>query len=118
MDSLVRLYLKRAEDEFIMSGSDMRISTETSVKEMLGIPQDKTFFSSVITHAYYAIFYCAKAYLLTKGIRTKPPEEHKKTYEAFAEFVNRGIIDRELLSIGLHRKSKTASCFCLRGVLN
>lgn len=99
MDSVVSLYLKRAEDEFLMSGNDMRISTEPKLKDMLGIPQEKTFFNSVITHAYYAIFYCAKAYLLSKGISTKPPEEHKKTYEAFAEFVGKGIIGRELLSI-------------------
>jgi len=99
MDSLAKLYLKRAEDEFLMSGNDMRISIEPALKDILGILHEKTFFSSVITHAYYSIFYSAKAYLLTKGISTRPPEEHKKTYEAFAEFVNKGVIDRELLLI-------------------
>ncbi|MBM3304084.1 MAG: HEPN domain-containing protein [Candidatus Aenigmarchaeota archaeon] len=99
MDSVARLYLKRAEDEFLMAGNDMRISTEIGIKDMLGVPREKTFFSSVITHAYYAIFYCAKAYLLSKGIRTRPPEEHRKTYEAFVSFVEGGVLDSELLSI-------------------
>ena len=99
MGSEVRLYLIRAEDEFLLSRNDMRISTDSWLKEELGIPKEKTFFSSVITHAYYSIFYCAKAYLLSKGIKTKPPEEHKKTYEGFAEFVKKGVLDKELLSI-------------------
>ncbi len=99
MDSEVRLYLQRAEDEFLLSEKDMRVSTEEKLKEILGIPPKKTFFSSVINHAYYAIFNSAKAYLLSKGIRTKPPKIHKKTYNEFAKFVDSGEIDMELLRI-------------------
>lgn len=58
-----------------------------------------TYFSSVISHAYYCIFYSAKAYLLKKGIRTSAPEEHRKTYEEFRRLVNKGIIDVELLKL-------------------
>jgi uncharacterized protein (UPF0332 family) len=99
MDSGVKIYLRRAEDEFLLSEKDMRISTEEKLKGILGIPPEKTFFYSVITHAYYGIFYSAKAYLLSKGIKTEPPEEHKKTYGEFEKFVNSGILDRELLLI-------------------
>jgi uncharacterized protein (UPF0332 family) len=99
MDSGVRVYIKRAEDEFLLSEKDMRISTEENLKGILGIPREKTFFYSVITHAYYAVFYSAKAYLLSKGIKTEPPEEHRKTYEEFEKFVNSGTLDRELLLI-------------------
>lgn len=99
MDSEVRLYLQRAEDEFLLSEKDMRISIEEKLKEILGIPQRKTFFNSVINHAYYAIFNCAKAYLLSKGVRTKPPKVHKKTYAEFAKFVDSGELDMELLRI-------------------
>lgn len=99
MDSEVNLYLIRAEDEFLLSEKDMYISTNIKAKKILGIPIDKTFFYSVITHAYYSIFYCAKSYLLNKGIKTNPPEEHKKTYKAFEKFVKNGILDKELLRI-------------------
>lgn len=79
MDSEVNLYLLRAEDEFLLSQKDLQISTEDKTKNFLGIPKDKTFYYSVISHAYYSIFYAAKAYLLNKGIKTKIPNEHNKT---------------------------------------
>lgn len=99
MDSEVKLYLERSGDEFLLADNDMKISTIKKFKEIMGIPEGKTFFNSVITHSYYSIFYCAKAYLLRKGISTFPPEEHKKTYERFAALVRDGIVDRELLAI-------------------
>jgi hypothetical protein len=37
--------------------------------------------------------------LTKKHIRTKAPEEHKKTYIKFKEFAEKGIIDKELLKI-------------------
>ena len=99
MDSEVNLYLLRAEDEFLLAENDMKLSTDFKVKELLGIQKDKTFFHSVITHSYYSIFHCAKAYLLSKGIKTRVPDEHKKTYYEFAKFVENGILDKELLQI-------------------
>lgn len=97
MDSEASLYMQRAEDEFLLSEKDMKISVDTNAKANLGIPQEKTFFYSVISHAYYSIFYSAKAYLISQGIRTKPPEEHKKTYEEFCRMVKTGRIGRQLL---------------------
>ena len=34
-----------------------------------------------------------------KGVTTKYPEEHRKTYEEFKKFVDEGVIDIELLYI-------------------
>mgnify|MGYP001586783507 CR=1 FL=1 len=99
MDSEVNLYLLRAEDEFLLAENDMKLSIDLKIKELLGIQKNETFFHSVITHAYYSIFHCAKAYLLSKGIKTQVPDEHKKTYYKFAKFVNNGILDKELLQI-------------------
>ncbi len=73
MDSEVELYLMRAEDEFLLAENDMKSSTDLKIKEILGIQKNKTFFHSVIAHAYYSIFNCAKAYLLSKGIKTTAP---------------------------------------------
>ncbi len=99
MDSEGKLYLTRAEDEFLLAQNDLRISTDLNTKEFLGITKEKTFYCSVISHAYYSIFYCAKAYLLTKNIVIKAPEEHKKTYEEFKKFVYSGELNKELLEI-------------------
>ncbi len=99
MDSEVRLYLLRAEDEFLLSQKDLQISIDNKIKDVLGIPKDKTFYYSVISHAYYSIFYAAKAYLLLKGIKTKTPNEHKKTFKEFKKFVKEGVLDKELLKI-------------------
>jgi uncharacterized protein (UPF0332 family) len=99
MDSEVNLYLLRAEDEFLLSQNDLQVSTDDKTKDFLGIPKDKTFYYSVISHAYYSIFYAAKAYLLNKGIKTKVPNEHKKTFMEFKKFVKEGILDKELLEI-------------------
>ena len=57
MDSEVKLYLNRAQDEFLLAENDMKISIDFKLKEILGIPREKTFFYSVISHAYYLIFY-------------------------------------------------------------
>jgi len=69
------------------------------LKGILKISPDKTFFNDVISQCYYSIFYSAKAYLLSLGILTKPPEEHKKTYEEFKKVVFSGKLDKELLNI-------------------
>ena len=99
MDSEINLYLLRAEDEFLLSQKDLQLSTDDKTKDLLGIPKDKTFYYSVISHAYYSIFYAAKAYLLTKEIKTKVPNEHKKTFKEFKKFVKEGVLDKELLKI-------------------
>ena len=64
------------------------------------IQKDMTFYSAVISHSYYSIFYCAKAMLLAKGITTFSPDLHKKTLDAFKEhLVDTGILDVKLLEI-------------------
>ena len=76
------------------------VSNDAAKKQEFQIEEETTFFSSVISHSYYAIFYGAKAILLTKDIKTEMPDAHKKTYEAFEEnFVKTGILDMELLRI-------------------
>ncbi len=100
MDLMIRIYLDRAGNEMFAAGALKRLSEEERAKRDFDIPPDMTFYSSVISHAYYAIFYAAKALLLAKGIRTSSPEIHKKTYEAFKkELVETGILDVKLLEI-------------------
>ncbi len=67
--------------------------------DIFEIEEEDSYFSSTISHAYYSIFCGAKAYLSTKGIKTKHPEEHRKTFEEFKRFVDDGFIDVELLNI-------------------
>ena len=99
MDSKVKLFLERAENEITLAKAVFMVS-EGKAKEILNIPEDMTFYSSVISHAYYSIFYTAKAILLSKSVETRPPEEHKKTLEEFEKkLVGTGILDVELLNI-------------------
>jgi len=93
------LYLDRAKNELDLANAVFKISTETRLKLELELMEDSTFFSNVITNAYYCIFYSAKAFLYAKGVTTSMPDEHKKTLEEFEKFAVSGQIDVELLKI-------------------
>jgi uncharacterized protein (UPF0332 family) len=100
MDSLVEIFLERAGNEIMAAESLKKLSEENEAKEEFSLPQDTTFYSSVISHSYYAIFYAAKAILLSKNIKTASPEIHKRTYEEFKKnFVDNGVLDVQLLEI-------------------
>lgn len=99
MDSGYKLYLQRAQNELNLSQMILRISDDKKMQVVTFGMKEDTYYSATISHAYYSIFYAAKAYLLLKGIKTEPPEEHKKTYNAFSELVDKGIIDVELLKV-------------------
>ena len=100
MDSMARLYIKRAENEIVIAEKLKEMSDNAEVREFMQISHDMTFYSAVISHAYYSIFYAAKAILLTKSISTSSPDIHRRTLEAFkAHFVDTGILDVKLLEI-------------------
>lgn len=99
MGSLADAYLARAGNELILAKINLEISTNDKYKEIFMIEKTRTFFNDVISQVYYSIFYAAKAFLLSKNIETKPPEEHKKTYEEFKKFVVNGEINKILLEI-------------------
>ena len=98
MDSDTKLYLERASNELKLAEIIMQMSVNKDIQMKIPkIDKPDTYFSSVISHSYYSIFYTAKAYLIMKGILTKVPEEHKKTYEEFRRLVAQGTVDNELL---------------------
>ena len=100
MDSQIEIFIKRANNELLAAEALKRLSEEVRYKGEFNIPQDATFYSSVISHSYYAIFYAAKAILLTKNIKTTFPSIHKKTYDLFEKiFVKTGVLDKKLLQI-------------------
>lgn len=99
MDSLFELYLKRAQNELNLAIMITKISDEKEIQTTIFKLPNDTYYNAVITHSYYSIFYCAKAYLTFKNITTDAPEEHRKTYEEFSKFVNKGILKKELLLI-------------------
>ena len=100
MDSMVEIYFDRAGNELLAAESLKKLSEDAKAKEDFDIPQKTTFYSSVISHSYYSVFYAAKAILLTKKIKTDAPNVHKKTYDEFERvFVKTGILDMKLLSI-------------------
>lgn len=99
MDSEVKLYIQRSENKLILARATFDLSTNDKSKDAMGIPKDKTFFNDVISEAYFSIFYAAKAVLAAKGIKTRPPEEHKKTYEELKKLAEMGVFDKKLLEI-------------------
>ncbi len=99
MDSEYKIYLARAQNELNLSLIILKISEDGELQvSTFGMKED-TYYSATISHAYYSIFYAAKAYLLTKSIKTEAPEEHRKTFEEFSKLVDEGIIDVELLNV-------------------
>ncbi len=101
MNGETELYLQRAENELIAAQMLFDISSNLLLqKEQFKLEKEFTFYSSVISHSYYCIFYAAKASLIKIGIKTEAPEVHKKTLEAFEKYlVKTGKLDVELLKI-------------------
>ena len=99
MDLSYEVYLERAQNEINLAEIIMALSLKPDLQSSFKVTKIDTYFSSVISHSYYCIFYSAKAYLLKKGIKITMPKEHKKTFNAFKKFVKDGIVDKELLII-------------------
>ena len=100
MGSKVKLYLERSENEWRLANAIFNLSENEKFKIQLDANPDDTFYSAAISHSYYAIFYAAKAILLTKNIDTKSPMVHKRTFEEIQRnFVDTGELDIKLLQI-------------------
>ena len=101
MNDEAKLYLQRAENELVTAQMLFEISNNPTLqKEQFKLEKDFTFYSPVIGHSYYSIFYSAKAILIKNRIKTEAPEVHKKTLEAFEKYlVGTGKLDMELLKI-------------------
>ena len=63
MDSKADMYFNRAKTEFETAEILFNVSKNNLLKSNLNVSPDSTYFSGVISHAYYAIFYSAKANL-------------------------------------------------------
>ena len=107
MDLQVEIFIKRANNEFLAAESLKKLSEGAKLKEEFKIPQDTTFYSAVISHSYYAIFYAAKAFLLSKSIPLKSNQgQHQQVYFEFRKLVQGGEIEKELLRIYEENKLK------------
>jgi len=92
------MFLKRARSEIDAAEILFITSDNKELKNRFLVNEESTFYSWVISHAYYSIFYCAKAMLLTKKVETIAPEVHKKTFNNFKEmFIDNGLMDMKLL---------------------
>ncbi len=101
MNNESELYLQRAENELISAQVLFDISSNPQLQRVqFKLEKEFTFYSSVISHSYYSIFYSSKAILAKIGIKTEGPEVHKKTLGAFEKhLVKTGKLDVELLKI-------------------
>ena len=90
----------RAENELKHAEVMFKLSGSRNLKSELDLLEEDTFYSGVISHAYYAIFFATKALLLQDKIRTRTPNVHKATLDIFSfYFVIDGKLDLELLKI-------------------
>ena len=99
MDSKVKLFLQRAENERDLAKALFVLSQNNKLKNELSLTEDHTFYSAVISHSYYCIFYSARAILLNEKINVEPPEVHKKAIQSFERLAENGKIDVKLLKI-------------------
>jgi len=100
MDSKVSLLLQRADNEILAGRSLKKLSEDEKETISFELPQGTTFYSAVISHSYYAIFYSTKAYLISKNINLKSTQgQHQQVYFKFKKHVRDGIIEEELLKI-------------------
>lgn len=100
MDSGVNLLLDRADNELLAARSLHKLSEDNKLKTDVLLPPQTTFYSSVISHSYYCIFYSAKAYLLYKNIKLSSEQgQHQQVYFKFKQLVQKGILQKELLEI-------------------
>lgn len=107
MDSEAEILLERANNEFTLALSIKKISEDAEMATKLEIPGGMTFYSSVISHAYYSIFYAAKAYLRSKKIKFRSKQGiHQQVYIQFRQFVIKKTLDKELLIIYDNIKDK------------
>ncbi len=81
MVSNFKICLERADNELYLAGSIQILSDNSKLKkEYFNLEESITFYSAVISHAYYAIFYSAKAYLISKGIDIPEQGQHQHVY--------------------------------------
>ena len=62
MDSMVKIFLQRSLNEISAAKLLFEISNNKEKKEDFRIEEDMTFYSAVISHSYYSIFYGAKQF--------------------------------------------------------
>ena len=103
MDSKVSLLMDKAQNEIFSAQALKRLSEEESLKKIFNFPSETTFFNGVIEHCYYAIFHCAKAYLISKNIHLKSEQgQHQQVYFEFRKMVGK----KKNLKRGIYEKFK------------
>jgi len=77
MSDEAELYLQRAENELVAAQMLFNVSSNPTLqKEQFKLEKDFTFYSIVIGHSYYSIFYAAKA-ILIKNCHKQTKNQHK-----------------------------------------
>jgi len=107
MDSKVSLLMDKAQNETFSAQLLKRTSENDSLKKTFNFPPETTFYNGIIEHSYYAIFNCAKAYIISKGISLKSKQgQHQQVYFEFKKMVEKGLIEQDLLRVYEEVKTK------------
>jgi uncharacterized protein (UPF0332 family) len=123
MVSKIEAYLGKAENNLVLAKHVYELSTHACLRDAMNLEKDMTFLGEVVSLSYYSIFYAAKAYTISNGIKTCPPNEHVDLHEALErdlhsrwfgenprEVCEALMIDsRKLSDIFLYEKAKRGS---------
>lgn len=100
MDSEVKIMLDRADNEIIAAKALKKLSEDEKAQQELSVPNKTTFYSSVISHSYYSIFYAARAYLISKGIKLSSEQGvHQQVYFQFKRIIIEEPSGKEMLEL-------------------
>jgi uncharacterized protein (UPF0332 family) len=116
MDSEVKIMLDRADNEILAAKALKRLSEEEKYQQELNIPDKTTFYSSVISHSYYSIFYAARAYLIFKKVKLSSEQGiHQQVYFKFRKIIVEEPAGKEILELyeGVRTKAEV-----LLGIFN
>lgn len=93
-DSIVQVQFKwvKAVNDLSLSEGLLKISTAPKIKDVLGYPEDATFFDWVIVCSYYSIFHATQALLGLKRVKI----ENRLHYATMIAFAKHFIINHEL----------------------
>lgn len=107
MDSEVKIMIDRADNELIAAKALKKLSEDAKAQQELNVPNKTTFYSSVISHSYYSIFYAARAYLISKKIKLSSEQGvHQQVYFQFKKAIVEEPAGKDMLELYEEIKTK------------
>lgn len=108
--SNIQSHLKwmKATNDLSLAKGLLKISTDNKLKEILGYPENTTFFDWIIVCSYYSIFHAAQSLLGIKGVKIIDRLHHATLISFAKHFIVSNELAEELFLIYEDTESKAA----------